>query len=187
MCGLEAGRSAAQTSAAPWAHEYVELTKQAHSELVMQANYWKALHGRAIGRSQWREDRYRRVNRQLKEQATHREAALRAELDLAQAKVRELQQRVFGRKSERHKGRSEQQARAASTRSRVQQPGARGHARTMPTNFPERVEVIELDSPQCPSCGLGLKPFPGTQDSEVVEIEVQAYRRGWRQLSWPPR
>ena len=52
VCGLEAGRSAAQTSAAPWAHEYVELSKQAHSELVMQANYWKALHGRAIGRSQ---------------------------------------------------------------------------------------------------------------------------------------
>lgn len=177
MCGLDAGRSAAQTGAAPWAHEYVQLTKQAHGELVMQANYWKVQHGRAIGRSQWREDRYRRVNRQLKEQAAHREAALRAELDLAQAKIRELQQRVFGRKSERHKGGSEQQTRAAPTRGRGQQPGARGHARTMQTNLPERVETIELDSPQCPSCGLDLKPFPGTQDSEVVEIEVQAYRR----------
>jgi len=177
VCGFDAGQSAAQTDAAPWAHEYVQLTKQAHGELVMQANYWKALHGRAIGRAQWREDRYRRINRQLKEQATQLEAALRAELDLAQAKVRDLQQRVFGRKSERHKGGSEQQARAASTRSRGQQPGARGHARTMQTNLPERVEVIALDSPQCPSCGLDLKPFAGTQDNEVVEIEVQAYRR----------
>ena len=177
VCGLFAGRSATQTDAAPWAHEYVQLTKQAHAELVMQANYWKALHGRAIGRSRWREDRYRRVNRQLKEQAAQREAALRSELDLAQAKVRELQQRVFGRKSERRKGGSEQQTRAAPTRGRGQQPGTAGHARTMQTNLPERVEVIELDSPQCPSCGQGLKPFPGTQDSEVVEIEVQAYRR----------
>ena len=177
VCRLDAGQSAAQTDAAPWAQEYVQLTKQAHGELVMQANYWKAQHGRAIGRSQWREDRLRRVNRQLKEQAAQREAALRAELDLAQAKVRELQQRVFGRKSERHKGGSEQQTRAAPTRGRGQQPGTRGHARTMQTNLPERVEVIELDSPQCPSCGLGLKAFAGTQDSEVVEIEVQAYRR----------
>ena len=68
----------------PWAHEYVQLPKQAHGELVMQANYWKAWIGRAIGRSQWREDRLRRVNRQLKEQAAQREAALRSELDLAQ-------------------------------------------------------------------------------------------------------
>ena len=177
VCGLFAGRSATQTDAAPWAHEYVQLTKQAHGELAMQANYWKALHGRSIARSQWREDRYRRVNRQLKEQATQCEAALRAELGLAQAKIRELQQRVFGRKSERHKGGSEQQTRAASTRGRGQQPGTRGHARTMQTNLPERGEIIALDSPLCPSCGLGLKPFPGTQDSEVVEIEVQAYRR----------
>jgi len=134
VCGFDAGQSAAQTNAAPWAHEYVQLTKQAHGELVMQANYWKAQHGRAIGRSQWREGRYRRINRQLKDQAGQREAALRAELDLAQAKIRDLQQRVFGRKSERYKGGSEQQARAASTRSRGQQPGARGHARTMQTN-----------------------------------------------------
>ena len=175
--GLDAARWTASTDAAPWAHEYVQLTKQAHGELVMQANDWKALHGRAIGRSQWREDRFRRVNRQLKEQAAQREAALRGELELAQARVRELQQRVFGRKSERHKGGSEQQTRAASTRGRGQQPGAPGHARTMQTNLPERIQVIPLDSPQCPSWGLDLKPFAGTQDSEVVEIEVQAYRR----------
>lgn len=177
MCGLDAGRSTAQAASAPWAHEYVQLTKQAHGELVMQANYWKALHGRAVERSRWREDRYRRVNRRLLEQATQREAALRAELDLARALVRDLQQRVFGRKSERHKGGSEQQTRAVATRGRGQQLGARGHARTMQTHLPERIERIELDSPQCPNCGLGLKPFPGTQDSEVLEIEVQAYRR----------
>lgn len=91
------------------------------------------------------------------EQAAQREAALRAELDLAPAKVRELGQRVFGRKSGRHKGGNEQQTRAASTRAPGQQPGARGHARTMQTHWPERVKVIELDSPQCPSCGIGRR------------------------------
>ena len=76
--GLDSCWGMAPADSAPWAHEHVHLTKQAHGELVMQANDWKAQHGRAIGRSQWREDRYRRVNRQLKETATQREAALRA-------------------------------------------------------------------------------------------------------------
>ena len=101
----------------------------------MQANFCKALHGRALARSHWREDRYPRVNQQLKAQATQRETALRAELDLAHALAREPQQRVFGSKSELHKGGSEQQARAASTRSRGQQPGSRGRARTRQMNF----------------------------------------------------
>ena len=118
--GLDAGRWTASSDAAPWAREYVQLTKQAHGALVMQANYWKARHG-------------------------------------------------------------EQPTRAAPTRGRGQQPGARGRARTMQTNLPDRVETIALDSPQCPSCGLSLKAFAGTQDSEVVEIEVQAYRRVSRQ------
>jgi transposase len=28
-----------------------------------------------------------------------------------------------------------------------------------------------------PRCGLGLSEFPGTQDAEVLEIEVKAHRR----------
>ena len=89
----------------------------------------------------------------------------------------EVYQRVFGRKTERHKDGSEQQTRAAPTRGRGQLPGTQGHARTLQTNLPERVEVIALDSAQCPSCGLELKAFAGTQDNEVVEIEVQS---DWR-------
>jgi transposase len=38
-------------------------------------------------------------------------------------------------------------------------------------------ETVELDSPQCPACGAPLSGFPGTDDSEVLEIEVRAYRR----------
>lgn len=41
--------------------------------------------------------------RRLKEQAGRREAELLAESSLAQAKIRDLRQRVFGRKSERGK------------------------------------------------------------------------------------
>lgn len=47
----------------------------------------------------------------------------------------------------------------------------------MQTSLPAQHETIEFQTPQCPQCGLGLKLFPVTEDSEVLEIEVQAYRR----------
>jgi transposase len=47
----------------------------------------------------------------------------------------------------------------------------------MQSSLPARHEFIELVTPQCPQCGLSLKPFPGTEDSEVLEIEVKAWRR----------
>jgi transposase len=43
--------------------------------------------------------------------------------------------------------------------------------------LPVRTEEIELESPVCPVCCEPLSPFPGTEDCEVLEVEVQAYRR----------
>ncbi|HEV2040491.1 MAG TPA: IS66 family transposase [Casimicrobiaceae bacterium] len=162
----------------PFATVYVTLSKQEHIQLVMEANSWKTRHRHAVQRAQWREGRYQRVLRQVKEQGAQREAVLRAELELARAKIRDLQQRMFGRKSERRKGGTEQQARALVWPAhRGHQRGAPGHGRTMQSHLPERSEWVEIDTPQCPRCGLALSIFPGTQDSEVLEIEVQAYRR----------
>ncbi len=125
---------------------------------MVDANGWKTLHRKAVERAQWREARYRRVLRQQQQQATLREAALRGELELAQAKIRDLQQRVFGRKSERRKGGSEQRAQSsASSAPRGQRRGAPGHGRTMLAHLPERTEFVELDSPQCPNCGEPLE------------------------------
>lgn len=125
--------------------------------------------------------------RQLKEQARQREAALRVELEQAQAKIRDLQQRVFGRKSERRKGGSEQLVRELATRiPRGQRRGSPGHGRTMLAHLPERVEVVRIEAPHCPQCGLELSEFPGTEDSEVVEIQVQAYRRVIRRRRYRP-
>jgi len=46
----------------------------------------------------------------------------------------------------------------------------------MLAHLPERIETVGLNSPQCPACGEALDEFPGTEDSEVLEIEVKAYR-----------
>lgn len=177
-CPLEPSPAASEAKPVPYAAVYVTLTKQEHLQLLTQANSYRSLHRRAVERARWREERYQRVLRQIKEQAAHREVALRAELEVAHAKIRALQQRMFGRKSERRKGGSEQVAQALVSRApRGHQRGARGHGRTMQSHLSERSEFVEIDAPQCPNCGLGFSSFPGTEDSEVLEIDVQAYRR----------
>jgi transposase len=165
----------------------VTLTKQEHIQLVMDATYWRTQFDRRVVRQTHHEQRYRRLFDRLKAQSAQREAVLIAELELAQAKVRDLQQRVFGRKSERSKGACEQQGSRVSERApRGQRPGAVGHGRKMLAHLPERVEPVVIDNPQCPQCGQALKVFPGTEDSEVLEIEVQAYRRVIRRRRYQP-
>ena len=202
---LDAISAMSGTSTVPFAQVYVTLTKLEHIELVMEARSWKSLHQRAVSRLQQLQDSTKRFVAQLREHAerreatlhaalalahvaaTQREAALRAELDGAQAKVRDLQQRLFGRKSERSKGADELQPRPGyQPARRGQRRGAPGHGRKMLAHLPERIQTVGLDSPQCPACGEPLCEFPGTEDSEVLEIEVKAYRRLIRRRRYRP-
>lgn len=167
----------------PFAQAMVTLTKQAHIQLVHDAHYWKSAHQRAVVRAEQLAVEHQRAL----EQAARREATLRSERDAAWAKIRDLQQRVFGRKSERSSAVDTRLApEAKSSRSRGQQRGAPGHGRTLEPHLPTRTEIVEIDSPQCPGCGLPLKAFPGTDDSEVLEIEVKAYRRVIRRRRYRP-
>ena len=202
---LDATSAISAPSTAPFAQVVVTLTKLEHIQLVMEARSWKSLHQRAVSRLQQLQDSTKQFVAQLRghaerreealhaalalaqEAATQREATLRAELDAAQAKVRDLQQRLFGRKSERSKGASELQPRPGyQPARRGQRRGAPGHGRKMLAHLPERVETVGLDSPQCPACGEPLDEFPGTEDSEVLEIEVKAYRRLIRRRRYRP-
>ena len=180
-CDFEGDVDTIVTKAVPFASVYVTLTKQEHIELVTQANYWKSCHHRATLRSHWVELEHR----QALNQASLREAALRGELEVAQAKIRDLQQRVFGRKSERSKGANESRS-SVSGRPRGHQRGKPGHGRKMQSHLPAREEFVALACAACPKCGLGLSEFPGTEDSQVVEIEVRAYRRVIRRRRYQP-
>jgi len=172
-----------EAKATPYAEVLVTLSKQAHIELVCAANYWKMEHRRAAERALSIEAVYEERLRQ----AAQREAQLGVELAVAQAKIRDLQQRLFGRKSERRKGGHEQPGQAlVAPAPRGHQRGAPGHGRTMQSQLPERSEWVEFDAPRCPNCGLALSLFPGTEDSEVLEIEVQAYRRVIRRRRYRP-
>ena len=180
-CDFEGGVDAIVAKPVPFATVCVTLTKQEHIELVTQVNYWKSCHHRATSRLRWAELEHRRAL----DQAALREAALRSELEMAQAKIRDLQQRVFGRKSERSKGANESRS-SVSGRSRGHQRGKPGHGRKMHPHLPAHVELVELVGATCPKCGLGLSAFPGTDDSEVVELEVKAHRRVIRRRRYRP-
>ena len=56
----------------------------------------------------------------------------------------------------------------------------------MLARLPERIETVGLNSPHCPACGEALDEFPGTEDSEVLEIEVKALRRLIRRQRYRP-
>lgn len=172
---------------APFAAVTVTLTKQEHIELLMDARYWRTQFERRVARQARHEQQYRRLFDRLEAQFVQREAQLVAELELANAKVRDLQRRVFGRKSERSKGASERRGQVMQGRkSRGQRSGATGHGRTRLPRLPERVEVVGLDDARCAQCGQALQDFPGTEDCEVIEIEVQAYRRVIRRRRYRP-
>ena len=79
----------------PCSQQWVTLTKQEHIELLMQARNRKSLHERAVRRNQWLLTLLRRQHAQ----AEQRELALQGQLELAQAKIRDLQLRMYGRKS----------------------------------------------------------------------------------------
>jgi transposase len=161
---------------APFALVFVTITKQEHIELKMAARNWQTLHRKAIARFDQQEVRHDRLMRELKAQALKSNAALQTALDTALAQVRDLQKRLFGGKSEQSRP-SESRSKAATCRKRGQQTGSVGHARTIEAQMSERHEDIVLEKAQCPECGLAFKEFAGTEDVQVLEIEVKAYRR----------
>ena len=64
----------------PFAQEWVTITKQEHIELRHRASYWEVQHGRAKAKI----------------------AQLEQELVVKDAKIKDLRNRLFGKKSEKH-------------------------------------------------------------------------------------
>ena len=95
-----ASNASADASPAPFALEFVTITKQEHIELKMSAVQWQRFHRLALAKCDRQEVRYDRIVRELKAQALKSNTALQAKLDLALAQVRDLQKRLFSTKSE---------------------------------------------------------------------------------------
>jgi transposase len=133
------------------------------AELRQQVGYWKAQHARAL----------------------EREERLEAENEQLRAEVRELRSQLFGRRSEKAstKDRSnqldgEELETPSPPRRRGQQPDRPGPQRRDHSHLPvcEERQDLPADQQVCPKCQAPLVAN-GTEESETLEIEVQAYRR----------
>lgn len=187
MQAPQRANSSQSAHSTPFGAEFVTLSRQEHIQLLWEARYWKGLHQKATERITELAGQYHRHLQWQAERAEQREQSLRSDLEYARGRIRDLEQRVFGRKSERRWVIEDPSSeRRAAVRGRGQQRGAPGHGRNPLSGLAVHEELLELPSPFCPECGWALQVFPGTEDSEVLEIEVKAYRRVVRRQRYRP-
>jgi transposase len=124
----------------------------------------------------------------MHKQAKAREAALQRRVAELEAQLRLREQQLFGKKSEAAKAPSEANPPPKPKKPRGQQPGQPGPKRRDHSHLPAVEEVIDLPAGDqlCSCCGLPFEPFPGTEDSEVLEVDVKAYRRVIRRRRYRP-
>jgi transposase len=118
-----------------------------------------------------------------------REEQLKATIKELEAKLKLRQHQLFGRKTEHGTSGSEQHAPESSpSRKRGQQGGRPGHGRRPHPQLPVKEEFHALPAEEqcCPRCGLPYAPFPGTEDSELVEVQVNAHVRRIRRRRYQP-
>ena len=151
----------------------VSITQRELTQLKMSANYWKALHQRSCAR----EEILKKTMAQNEALAFERETLLKNEIELKEAQIRDLRHRLFAKKSESINKFSKQLPSQTIKRSRGQQRGSCGHGRTQRPDLPIIEEHHDLTGAHCAHCDLPYSVFPGAEESEIVEIEVKAYRR----------
>lgn len=151
----------------------VSITQRDLTQLKLAANYWKALHQRSCAR----EAILKQTIEQNEARAFEHESLLKKEIELKEAQIRDLRHRLFAKKSESVDKTIKQQPSQDIKRPRGQQHGSRGHGRTQRPDLPIIEEHHELQNAHCTHCGLHYSAFPGAEESEIVEIEVKAFRR----------
>jgi transposase len=136
------------------------------SELRCEVGYWKSRHADAVNRIEH----------------------LKEELDQSRGQVRALQDKLFGRKTEKSAAgdRShdlvDPEEVTATAKKRGAQPGHAGHGRRDYSHLPVEEEFVALpeESLLCPICGKRATIMSDTEDAEVLEIDVRAHRRRMR-------
>ncbi len=133
------------------------ITEKEYLELKWEVGYWQSMHKKALSR----------------------EEALKKIIKEQEGKIRDLKNRVFGKKSEKKSsGKKECGAKPTEVkRPRGQQPGSKGHGRTTRPYLPRIEESSDLsDVPKCTKCGKAYIPDE-SKKSEIIEVEVKAHKR----------
>ncbi|MEA1971574.1 MAG: IS66 family transposase [Thermodesulfobacteriota bacterium] len=133
------------------------ISEKEYLELKSAVGYWQAMHAKALVRE-------RILQQTIKEQ---------------NGQIRDLRNRVFGKKSEKKssgkdKGKSKD---SDSKRPRGQQPGSKGHGLTQRPDLPVKEEDAKFQkNPVCPYCNKPYIP-DDSKETEIIEVEVKAHIR----------
>jgi hypothetical protein len=130
-----------------------------------------------------------------------REQALRQENARCKAEIRALRQRLYGKKSEAQTSTVAQTSSATTTvaappspdedaqpKKRGRRQGMPGHPRRSHSHLPVEPEVADLPADQrlCPCCGSPYAVMDKTDDGDILEIDVRAYRRRYQRKRYRP-
>lgn len=132
-----------------------------------ETGYWRAMHRKA-------HEREHEKDRRIEE---------------LEAKVKLRESQLFGKKSEK-KGKGGAKG-AKSERPKLprgHQAGKPSTGRRLHTNAPAQEESWDLreEDKCCPACQKPLKPIHGTEDSELLGVDVKAHRRLIRRVRYTP-
>ena len=128
--------------------------------------------------------------RKMHQKAVARETKLKQEITELKAKLSLRERQLFARKSEKghNKQDSIESGLNANKKPRGQQHGSKGHGRRDYSCLPAREEFHDIpeNERRCAICGLPFVSFPGTEDSELIEIKVKAHRRVIKRKRYKP-
>jgi transposase len=159
-----------EAKAVPFAQQWEWITKQERIELDWRASYWQAQHDRL-------KIKYEKLEEEIK---------------FLTAKNKDLQHRLFGKKSEKRSSPPSEKGDSPtlSKRPRGQVPGSPGHGRTQRPDLPVIIDEIDFPgggSPCCAHCGLPDQRKQALDEySELIEVHVQAHVRRYRRPSYVP-
>lgn len=137
--------------------------EQLQRDFRREVGYWKSQHAKALKRIEQLQD----------------------ELEQSRGQVHALQDKLFGRKTEKSAAGDrahdlfDPQEVTAVAKKRGAQPGHVGHGRRDYSHLPVEEEFVALPEASliCPICGKPAAIMSDTEDSEVLEIDVRAHRR----------
>lgn len=137
----------------------IVISEKEYRTLKCEVGYWRSMHEKALSRID-------KLNLTIEHQ---------------KGKIRDLTNRVFGKKSEKtgsgKKDGESKNKESGEKRNRGQQPGTEGHSRTKRPDLSRVEEPVDFfEIPKCSECGTAYL-FDGQKESEIIEVEVKAHTR----------
>jgi len=169
---MEAVETPVSCATCPAVQRIERALEKLQTEVRCDVGYWKSMHAGAVKRAE-----------QFKE-----------ELEQARGEIRTLQDKLFGRKSEksargdRSNDLFDPEAAPTAPKKRGARPGQPGHGRRDYSHLPVREEFVSLpeESSLCPHCGKPAAMMSATEDSDMLEVDVRPHRRRIRRRRYQP-